>query len=253
VIGRIVGWSLRSRGVVVVLAAALLVFGATQLRDMPVDVLPEFTPPRVEVQTEALGLSAARVQFPLEYHTEVLGDQADQRAAERRVLGVAAIAAVLVLLLMQAAFASWRPAAAVFLTLPAALVGGVVADLAGGGVLSLGSLVGLVLVLAVATRNAILLVSCCQQLARGPDAPTGPGLDMAAERLGPVLLTAVAIALAVVPLAVRGAIPGHEIVQPMALVVLGSLVTATPAQPVRHLALYLRFGSTSEKRLDAAQ
>ena len=195
-IGRIVGWSLRFRGVVVVLAAALLVLGATQLRDMPVDVLPEFTPPRVEVQTEALGLSAARVQFPLEYHAKVLGDQADQRAAERRVLGVAAIAAVL----------------------------------AGGGVLSLGSLVGLVLVLAVATRNAILLVSRCQQqLARGPDAPTGAWLDMAAaaERLGPVLLTAVAIALALVPLAVRGAIPGHEIVQPMALVVLGSLVTAT--------------------------
>jgi multidrug efflux pump subunit AcrB len=124
-------------------------------------VLPEFTPPRVEVQTEALGPSAARARFPLEYHAEVLGDQADQRAAERRVLGVAAIAAVLVLLLMQAPFASWRPAAAVLLTLPAALVGGVVA------------------------------------------------------------------VLALVPLAVRGAIPGHEIVQPMALVVLGSLVTAT--------------------------
>ncbi|HEV2929033.1 MAG TPA: efflux RND transporter permease subunit [Propionibacteriaceae bacterium] len=160
---------------------------------MPVDVLPEFTPPRVEVQTEALGLSAARVQFALEYHAEVLGDQADQRAAERRVLGVAAIAAVL----------------------------------AGGGVLSLGSVVRLVLVLAVATRNAVLLVSRCQQLARGPDAPTGPGLDMAAERLGPVLLTFLAIALALVPLAVWGANPGHEIVQPMALVVLGSLVTAT--------------------------
>ena len=192
-IGRIAGWSLRYRGVVVVLAAA-------------------------------------RVQFPLGYHAEVLGDQADQRAAERRVLGVAAIAAVLVLLLMQAPFASWRPAAAVFLTQPAALVGGVVAVLAGGGVLSLGSLVGLVLVLAVATRNAILLVSRCQQqLARGPDAPTGAWLEMAAaaERLGPVLLTAVAIALALVPLAVREAIPGHEIVQPMALVVLGSLVTAT--------------------------
>ena len=61
-VGWIVGWSLRSRGVVVMLAAALLVLGATQLRDMPVDVLPEFTPPTVEVQTEALGLSAAEVE-----------------------------------------------------------------------------------------------------------------------------------------------------------------------------------------------
>ncbi len=157
-IGRIVGWSLRSRGVVVVLAAALLVFGATQLRDMPVDVLPEFTPPRVEVQTEALGPSAARVQFPLEYHAEVLGDQADQRAAERRVLGVAAIAAVL----------------------------------------------------------------------------------------------AVAIALALVPLAVRGAIPGHEIVQPMAW--LSSAAWSPPPCSTCSSPRPLpEVGSTSERRLDAAQ
>ena len=61
-IGRIVGWSLRSRGVVVVVAAALLVLGATQLRDLPVDALPEFSPPTVEIQTEALGLSAAEVE-----------------------------------------------------------------------------------------------------------------------------------------------------------------------------------------------
>ena len=61
-IGRIVGWSLKSRGVVLVLAAALLVLGATQLRDLPVDVLPEFSPPTVEIQTEALGLSAAEVE-----------------------------------------------------------------------------------------------------------------------------------------------------------------------------------------------
>ena len=117
-------------------------------------------------------------------------------------------------------------AAVAFLTLPAALAGGVVAVPAGGGVLSLGSVVGLVLVLAVATRNAVLLVSRCQQLARGRDAPTGPGLDMAAERLGrscyrgghrPGRGAAGG----------AGAIPGHEIVQPMALVVLGSLVTTT--------------------------
>jgi Cu/Ag efflux pump CusA len=61
VIGWIVGWSLRSRGVVVV-AAALLVVGATRLRDLPVDMLPEFSPPTVEVQTEALGLSAAEAE-----------------------------------------------------------------------------------------------------------------------------------------------------------------------------------------------
>jgi multidrug efflux pump subunit AcrB len=120
-------------------------------------------------------------------------------------------------------------AAAVFLTLPTALVGAWSPSWPGGGVLSLGSLVGLVLVLAVAARNAILRIGRCQQLARGQDAPTGSGLVMgaAAERLSPILLTAVAIALAVAPLAARGAIPGHEIFQPMAVAVFGGLVTAT--------------------------
>jgi Cu/Ag efflux pump CusA len=61
-VGWIVAWSLRSRGVVVVLAGALLVLGATQLRHLPVDTLPEFSPPMVEIQTEALGLSAAEVE-----------------------------------------------------------------------------------------------------------------------------------------------------------------------------------------------
>jgi CzcA family heavy metal efflux pump len=195
------------------------------------------------------------LQFPLEYHAEVVGDHADQRAATRRALGIAAIAAVLILLLLQAAFGSWRLAAAAFLTLPAALAGGVVAVLASGGELSLGSLVGFMLVLAIAARNGLLLVSRCQQLERRHDGPPQPELVMrgAAERLGPILLTALATALAVTPLVVRGNIPGHELLQPMAVVVLGGLVTTTLLTLFVLPALYLRFGPSPERRLDAAQ
>jgi CzcA family heavy metal efflux pump len=195
------------------------------------------------------------LQFPLEYHAEVVGDHADQRAATRRALGIAAIAAVLILLLLQAAFGSWRLAAAAFLTLPAALVGGVVAALASGGELSLGSLVGFMLVLAIAARNGLLLVSHCQQLERRHDGRPQPELVMrgAAERLGPILLTALATALAVTPLVVRGNIPGHELLQPMAVVVLGGLVTTTLLTLFVLPALYLRFGPSPERRLDAAQ
>jgi CzcA family heavy metal efflux pump len=195
------------------------------------------------------------LQFPLEYHAEVVGDHADQRAATRRALGIAAIAAVLILLLLQAAFGSWRLAAAAFLTLPAALAGGVVTVLASGGELSLGSLVGFMLVLAIAARNGLLLVSRCQQLERRHDGPPQPELVMrgAAERLGPILLTALATALAVTPLVVRGNIPGHELLQPMAVVVLGGLVTTTLLTLFVLPALYLRFGPSPERRLDAAQ
>jgi CzcA family heavy metal efflux pump len=195
------------------------------------------------------------VQFPLEYHAEVLGDHAEQQAIKQRVLGVAAIAAILILLLMQAGLGSWRLAGAAFLTLPMALVGGVLALLASGGELSLGSLVGFVLVLAIAARNGVTLVSHLQHLERDQGQPPGPGLVMrgALERLGPVLLTALATGLALVPLVVGGNVPGQEILQPMAVVVLGGLVTATLLNLFVTPALYLRFGSSPERRLNAAQ
>jgi Cu/Ag efflux pump CusA len=195
-----------------------------------------------------------QLQFPLEYHAEVLGDQADRRAVERRVLGVAAIAAVLILLLLQAAFASWRLAAAAFLALPAALAGGVAALLLSGGVLSLGALAGFGLVGAVAVRGLVTLVSHCQQLERAAAEPPGPALVLraAAERLSPVLLTALATGLALVPLVVMGDVPGHELLQPLAVVVLGGLVTSTLLSLFVVPALYLRFGSGSSRRLDAA-
>jgi CzcA family heavy metal efflux pump len=195
------------------------------------------------------------LEFPLEYHAEVVGEHADQQAAERRALAMAGIAAVLILLLFQAAFGSWRLGAMAFLTLPAALVGGVAAALASGGVLSMGSLVGFMLVLAIAARNAVTLVGRCQQVAHSGAAPAGPELVMRAaeDRLVPILATAVAVALAVAPLVVRGTIPGHELLQPMAVVVLGGLVTATLLNLFVTPALYLRFGSTQERRVDAAQ
>ena len=191
----------------------------------------------------------------MEHHAEVLGDHAEQRASARRALGIAVIAAILILLLLQVAFASWRLAVAALVVLPAALAGGVAALLASGGELSLGALAGFVLVLAIAARNGVLLVSRCQQLAGGQDDLSGPELVIraAGERVGPILLTALATALAVTPLVMRGNLPGHEILQPMAVVVLGGLVTATLLTLFVVPALYLRFGSAHERRLDAAQ
>ena len=195
------------------------------------------------------------VRFPLEYHAELLGDHAEQRAVQRRVLGMAAIAAVLVLLLLQAASGSWRLAGAFFLTLPMALAGGVLAVLATGGVLQLGSLVGLVLVGAIAVRNGVTLVSHCQHLQREEGEAFGPALVLrgAGERLSPILMTALATGLALVPLAVGGNVPGAEILQPMAVAVLGGLVTATLLSLFVAPALYLRFGSDPKGRRNAAQ
>jgi CzcA family heavy metal efflux pump len=195
------------------------------------------------------------VQFPLEYHAEVLGNAGDEQAAQRRTLAIAAIAALLVFLLLQVAFGSWRLATVAFLTLPMALVGGLLAVLATGSVLSLGALVGFVLVLGIAVRNLVMLVSHFQHLEREEGETFGPGLVMrgARDRLSPILLTAVATAAVLVPLLVLGNVPGQEILQPMAVAVLGGLVTATLLNLFVAPALYLRFGSDAERRLNEAQ
>ena len=195
------------------------------------------------------------VQFPLEYHAEVLGEGAARQTAQQRTAIIAGIAAIVIFLLLQAAYGSWRLATATFLTLPMALVGGVLAVLATGGTLSLGALVGFVLVLGIAARNGVVLVSHFQHLERDEGEAFGPGLVVrgARERLSPILLTAVATAFALVPLLVGGNIPGQEILQPMAVAVLGGLVTATLLNLFVAPALYLRFGSNAEWRLNAAQ
>jgi len=185
------------------------------------------------------------IRFPLEYHAELLGDSADRQAARQRVVWYAAAAAIGIFLLLQAAFGSWRLATAVFLTLPVALAGGVLAALAGGGLMSLGAVTGFFAVLGIAARNGILLVSRYRQLERDEGEPFGPGLVLrgARERLVPILAAALAAALALVPLVVLGDDPGREIVRPMAVVVLGGLVTSTLLSLFVVPTLYLRLGS----------
>jgi Cu/Ag efflux pump CusA len=125
-----------------------------------------------------------------------------------------------------------------------ALVGGILAAVAGGGVLSIGSLLGFFAVFGIAARNGILLINHCQHLQRFEGEAFGPALVLrgARERLSPILMTSLATGLAVVPLVVLGDLPGHEIEYPMALVILGGLVTSTLLNLFVVPSLYLRFG-----------
>ena len=132
----------------------------------------------------------------------------------------------------------------IFFTLPFALVGGLLAAYLGGGVIQLGSLVGLFTVFGIAARNGIMLVNHYQHLEREEGVPFGPGLVVrgARERLSPILMTAMATGLALVPLVIAGDLPGHEIEHPMAVVILGGLVTSTLLNLFVVPSLYLRFG-----------
>jgi Cu/Ag efflux pump CusA len=186
----------------------------------------------------------ASVEYPRGYHAELLGEHAERQAAQQRLFTLAGVAVLGVYLLLQLSFRSWRLATLSLLCLPVALVGGVLAAAMTGGVLSLGSLVGFFAVLGIAARNGILLISHCQHLEREEGVAFGPELVLrgARERLAPILMTTLATGLALVPLVVLGEIPGHEIEHPMAVVILGGLVTSTVLNLLVLPSLYLAVG-----------
>jgi CzcA family heavy metal efflux pump len=182
--------------------------------------------------------------FPLGYHAEVLGEYKERQSAQKRLLLYGIGAAVAIFLLLQASFGSFRLAALSFFTLPIALVGGALAAWLGGGVLSLGSLVGFYTVFGIAARNGILMINHFQHLERDEGMTFGRALVLrgALERLSPILMTTLATGLALVPLIVSGDVPGHEIEHPLAVVVVGGLVTSTLLNLFVVPSLYLRFG-----------
>ena len=192
------------------------------------------------------------VVLPQGYHYEVLGESTELKAAQGRLGIFGLAAAVVILLLLQAALRSFRLAVLTFILLPTALVGGALAVWLTGGILSLGSLVGFLTVFGIAARNGILMISHFQRLEQEGH-EFGPELVLrgASERLAPILMTATATALALVPLAAAGSIPGHEIEHPMAIVILGGLVTSTLLNLFLLPSLYQRFGR-SRRRVTAA-
>ena len=198
--------------------------------------------------------SLAGVELPRGYSAEVLGESTELNAAQDRLMVFGIGAAILIFLLLQAAFRSLRLAAMTFMLLPMALVGGVLAVKLGDGVLSLGSLVGFLTVFGIAARNGILMISHFQHLERHEGEALGPALVLrgAKERLAPILMTACAAGFALVPLAVAGSIPGHEIEHPMAIVILGGLVTSTLLNLFVLPSLYLRFAKPLDRPAPAA-
>jgi Cu/Ag efflux pump CusA len=149
-----------------------------------------------------------------------------------------------IFLLLYADLQSLRLALLVIVALPFALVGSVIAVLISGDPLSLGSLVGFVAVLGIAARNGILLVSHYRHLEQREGEPFGDALVVrgARERLAPIAMTALCAGLALVPLVLAGDRPGHEIEHPMAVVILGGVVTSTLLSLFVTPLLYLRYG-----------
>ncbi len=191
--------------------------------------------------------SLQNIDIPFEYHFEVLSDSQAVQTNQLRLTAVVIAALFGIYLLLQAAFSSWRLAFFILLTLPMALVGGVVAALLlSGGILSLGSLFGFFALLAIAVRNGMVMIRHFQNLAQDADNNIKPELVLrgARERLTPVLMNALATGLALTPLLFGGNVPGNEFIRPMAAVILGGLLTSTLLTLFIVPALYLRWPST---------
>lgn len=160
------------------------------------------------------------------------------------ILVHSAIAAVAIGLLLWIVLRRVRNLALVLLNLPFALVGGVLAVFAAGGGISLGSMVGFVTLFGITLRNSVMLLSHYEHLVTVEGMAWGPDTAArgAVERLTPILMTALATALSLLPLAIGSGDPGREIEGPMALVILGGLFTSTALNLLVMPSLALRYG-----------
>jgi CzcA family heavy metal efflux pump len=196
---------------------------------------------------EEIAAKLKDVSFEQEYHPELLGEYAARQQSTNKLYALSALSLIGIVLLLYVDFQAWRPTLLVALTIPFALIGGVVAVLCSGGSLSLGSLVGFVTVLGIAARNGIMMVSHFRHLEQEEGVPFGLDLVIRGceERLTPILMTALTTGLALLPLVISGNKPGHEIEYPLAVVILGGLCTSTLLNLVLLPPLYLAFGSST--------
>jgi CzcA family heavy metal efflux pump len=172
---------------------------------------------------------ATQVRLPAGVYLRYGGAAEEQVAAAHELYLHAAAALVLIVLLLALAFGHARHVALVMLVLPSTLIGGVAASALTGATLTLGAMVGFVALFGMAARNTILLVSHYNHLVQAEGQTWGlqTALRGSEERLTPVLLTALMTALALLPVAIQLHQPGHEIEGPMAVVILGGLVSST--------------------------
>ncbi len=203
-----------------------------------------------------IDVAVAKVDFAQGYHAEVLGEYQERQSAQRGITGYALVAGAIILLLLRVSFRRWRLALLVLFTLPIALIGGeLAAYFFADGTISLGSLVGFFTVLGIVARNGIMMISHFHHLEAEEGMGFGPALVIrgAKERLAPILMTGLATGLALVPLVVKGDVPGQEIEYPLAIVILGGLGASALLNLFILPTLYLRFGKSAAERRALAE
>lgn len=189
------------------------------------------------------------ITLPRGYHVEYGGQFESAESATRTLLVLGALVIAGIFLLLFIAFHSARDALLIMLNLPLALIGGIIGVYAMDGVLSVASIIGFITLFGIATRNGVMMVAHIQNLVSREHVNDALAAVKrgAMERLIPILMTALAAGLALVPLALSTGEPGSEIQAPMAVVILFGLLSSTALNMIVVPALYLRFGSVTRK------
>jgi multidrug efflux pump subunit AcrB len=214
---------------------------SVRMQEVDADLAPGANLSTVAGEVRAM---MAATKVPAGYTLSLRGEILEDETAQHHFILYGIAALIVILLLLQTAFRSWRLTFMILLTLPMALVGGVLIAWISLGSITLGALVGFFTVLGIAARNAILLVAHFRHLEEEEGMTFGRDLVIkgAMDRLAPILMTALATALALSALVFNGNQPGQEIEYPMAVVILGGLLTATLLNLFVIPVLYLAFG-----------
>ena len=168
-----------------------------------------------------------QIRLPEGYHVEYGGQFESEAAASRTLFLTSLISILLILLILYHEFRSMSLSGIIMLNLPLAIIGGIIAIRFTSGVISIPAIIGFISLFGIATRNGILLVSHYNQLQNEGLNLTDSIVQGSLNRLNPILMTALTSALALIPLAVNGDLPGNEIQSPMAQVILGGLLSST--------------------------
>ena len=168
-----------------------------------------------------------RVTLPEGYHVEYGGQFESEQAASGTLLITSLMSIVVIFLLLYMEFKNARESGIILLNLPLALIGGVFALWVTSGEVSIPAIIGLISLFGIATRNGMLLISNYNRLRQQGVGLRESVVEGSLDRLNPILMTALSSALAMIPLAVNGDLPGNEIQSPMARVILGGLLTST--------------------------
>ncbi len=168
-----------------------------------------------------------KVAMPEDYHVVFGGQFESEENASRLLLGLSVVSILAIFLLLYLQFRSWSQATVVLLNLPLALIGGVLALTLTGGVISIPAIIGFISLFGIATRGGMLLVDRYNELTLQGLTRQEAVMQGSMDRLLPIIMTALSSALALIPLALGGDLPGNEIQSPMAKVMLGGLLTST--------------------------